>query len=197
MTLRMEILVNEELLKDRLTPCREVCPILLDLFIWRKDVYPCILVGAVTSIFGLIWYYDPSVVTAFSVLGLILTVGDYLLPLVSKSVSTADSWNSEKEKKFSILVNRVTFFSVQVWNFQVTLEEWKKEYPNAYSSTLIVVLLFMAWIGNAVNNLFLTYLFVVFLALLPGLLHRRILHVYVSKIVLFVSNLIGSKAKKN
>jgi len=76
---------------------------------------------------------NPSIVTAFSVMGLILTIGDYLLPVVSKTVTTPESWTTEKEKKFSIFVNRIAYYSVQVWNFQVHLEEWKKDYPNAVS----------------------------------------------------------------
>jgi hypothetical protein len=36
-----------------------------------------------------------------------------------------------------------------------------------------------------------------FLALLPGLLHRRILQVYVSKAIVFVSSWLGVKNKKN
>lgn len=121
---------NEELLKDRLTPCREICPFLLDLFIWRKEAYPFIIAGAVTSFFMLLFYWQPSVLTALSVLGLLVTVADYVLPLVSKTVSSSEDWNSEKEKKFSIFVNRIAYYSVQVWNSQVMLEEWKKEHPN-------------------------------------------------------------------
>ncbi|CAL8122488.1 unnamed protein product [Orchesella dallaii] len=197
MTLRMEILVNEELLKDRLTPCREICPFLLDLFIWRKEAYPLMIAGTVTSFFLVLWYLEPSVVTALSVLGLVVTIADFLLPLLSKTVSSSEDWSSEKEKKFSIFVNRIAYYSVQVWNSQVLLEEWKKDHPNLYSSTVIVSLLLLAWIGNAVHNLWLAYILVLFLALLPGLLHRRIIQVYVSRFILMVSNLIQSKTKKN
>ncbi|ODM95648.1 ADP-ribosylation factor-like protein 6-interacting protein 1 [Orchesella cincta] len=197
MTLRMEILVNEELLKDRLTPCREICPFLLDLFIWRKETYPIMIAGTVTSFFLVLWYLEPSVVTALSVLGLVVTVADFFLPLLSKTVSSSEDWSSEKEKKFSIFVNRIAYYSVQVWNSQVLLEDWKKDHPNLYSSTVIVSLLFLAWIGNAVHNLWLAYILVLFLALLPGLLHRRIIQVYVSRLILMITNLIQSKTKKN
>jgi len=193
----MEILVNEEMLKDRLTPCREICPFLLDLFIWRKETYPIMIAGAVTSFFFMLWYWEPSVVTALSVVGLAVTIADYILPLVSKTVSSSEDWSSEKEKKFSIFVNRIAYYSVQVWNSQVLLEEWKKEHPNVYSSIVIVSLLFLAWIGNAIHNLWLAYILVLFLALLPGLLHRRIIQAYVSRLVTMVSNLIQSKTKQN
>jgi hypothetical protein len=126
-----------------------------------------------------------------------VTIADYVLPLVSKTVSSSEDWSSEKEKKFSIFVNRIAYYSVQVWNSQVLLEEWKKEHPNLYSSIVIVSLLFLAWIGNAIHNLWLAYILVLFLALLPGLLHRRIIQAYVSRLVTMISNLIQAKTKKN
>jgi hypothetical protein len=197
MTLKMDILVNEELLKDRLTECRELCPLLLDVFIWRTNLYPCILGGIVTFIFGLFWYIEPTVITTIAVIGLILTLADFLLPLLSKSVGPAPAdWTPEKEKKFSIFVNRIAYYSVQFWNFTVTLEEWKLAKPNVYSAGVIGSLLIIAWIGNAVNNLLLSYFLVLFLTLLPGLLHRRILQKYVSKAVVMAGHYLGVKPKQ-
>lgn len=83
-----------------------------------------------TTFFMLLWYWEPSVVTALAVLGLVVTGADFVLPLLSKTVGGSDDWNSEKEKKFSIFVNRIAYYSVQVWNSRVMLEEWKKDHPN-------------------------------------------------------------------
>jgi len=138
---------------------------------------------------------DPSVITALSLLGLVITIADFVLPTISKSVVSDDTWNSEKEKKFSIFVNRIAYYGVQIWNFQVQLEEWKREKPNMYASTVICSLLLTAWIGNAVNNLILVYFLVLFVALLPGLLHRRILQVLFASVVVKVGNMLGIKRK--
>jgi len=193
----MEILVNEELLREKLVPCREVCPVLLDIFTWKEDVYPIVLSSVVTTFFGLLWYLDPSVLTAISSIGLILTATDFLLPLLSKSVTKLDDWTPEKERKFTIFINRIAYYSVQVWNFNVSLNDWKREKPNMYTSCVVVALLFLAWIGNAVNNLFLAYLAILFLALVPGLLHRRILQRYLAKTVLTILAALGIKPKKS
>ena len=72
-------------------------------------------------------------ITAIAIVGLLCTVTDYILPFVSKSVGVSEEWSTEKEKKFSIFVNRIAYYSVQVWNFQVTLDEWKKDKPNMVS----------------------------------------------------------------
>jgi len=194
---RMEILVNEELLREKLIPCREVCPVLLDIFTWKQEVYPVVLSSLVTIFFGLLWYLDPSVLTAVSTIGLILTAADFFLPILSKSVSNPESWTPEKERKFTVFINRIAYYSVQTWNFHVSLGDWKREKPNMYTSCIIVALLFLAWIGNAVNNLLLAYLVVLFLTLFPGLMHRRILHIYVSKATLTVLQALGIKPKRS
>lgn len=191
----MEILTNEELLKDKLNPCRELCPILLDIFFWKKEYYPYALAGFVTFVFGTLWYLDPSVITAVSILGLIITLADFFLPSISKSILSEERWSSEKDKKFSIFVNRIAYFSVQVWNFRIQLDEWKKERPNQYAAITVVALLTLAWIGNAVNNLFLVYLIFLFASLLPGLLHRRILQKFIGYFALTVGNALGIKRK--
>jgi hypothetical protein len=82
----------------------------------------------------LVWYLDPSVLTALSFLGLLITSSDFLLPLLWKTVSSSpEDWTPDREKKFSIFVNRITYYSVQVRNAQVTLQEWKRDKPNIVS----------------------------------------------------------------
>jgi hypothetical protein len=82
----------------------------------------------------LVWYVDPSVLTALSFLGLLITGTDFLFPLLWKTVSSSpEDWTPEREKKFSIFVNRIAYYSVQLWNTHVTLEEWKRDKPNIVS----------------------------------------------------------------
>lgn len=109
-----------------------VCIGSLKSLIYIFNVHCAMLLHYVQS-YRMLWYWEPSVVTALSILGLVFTIADYLLPLVSKTVSSSEDWNSEKEKKFSIFVNRIAYYSVQVWNSQVMLEEWKKDHPNVVS----------------------------------------------------------------
>lgn len=80
-------------------------------------------------------------ITALSIFGLIVTLADFLLPTISKTISSDDQWNSEKEKKFSIFVNRIAYFAVQVWNSQVQLDEWKRDKPNQVRALIYPVLM--------------------------------------------------------
>jgi len=187
----MDILVSEELLTARLRPFQQVCPTILDVFIWRNDLYPLFISGGVTLLFGSLYFLQPSVITTVAVFALMFTLVDFLLPLVAKS--TPDDWSDEKEKKFTVLVNRIVYYSILAWNSQITLQDWKAERPNLYSSCVITTLVLLAWIGNAVNNLFLFYLAVLFCSLLPGLLHRRILQTYLSQLVVIVGKWMGFK----
>ena len=60
---------------------------------------------------------------------------DFILPYISRAVgTTSDDWNPEKERKFIVFVNRIAYYSVQVWNFNVTVNDWKKEKPNIVSN---------------------------------------------------------------
>lgn len=43
---------------------------------------------------------------------------------------------------------------------------------------MIITLGLLAWIGNSFNNLFLTYLLVTVILLIPGMEHHGILHKY-------------------
>lgn len=65
-----------------------------------------------------------------------------------------------------------------------------------YSIMLLVTLVVLAWIGNLINNLLLTYFIALFAVMFPGLKHHGIIQEYASKAASFVANLIGSKLKK-
>jgi hypothetical protein len=48
----------------------------------------------------LFWYLDPSVLTTVSVIGLIATLVDYLVPTLTASICHPENWTGSKERKF-------------------------------------------------------------------------------------------------
>lgn len=63
-----------------------------------------------TILFTLLWLLDPSVLTLVSMIGLILTLCDYLVPSLASSLFKVDKWNGKKEKDFEDLcVNLILY----------------------------------------------------------------------------------------
>ncbi|KAM4812222.1 ADP-ribosylation factor-like protein 6-interacting protein 1 isoform X2 [Ictidomys tridecemlineatus] len=80
------------------------------------------------------------------------------------------------------------------WKRLFTLKEEK---PKMYFMTMIISLAAVAWIGQQVHNLFLTYLIVTFLLLLPGLNQHGIISKYIGMAKREINKLLKQKEKKN
>ncbi|CAG2064099.1 unnamed protein product, partial [Timema podura] len=158
-------------LKRELEGWREVILPLNSVLLWENNFYPGLLAGVTTAFFLLFWLLDPSLLTTVSVIGLVAALVDYLVPTLTASLCHPE------------------------------MVEWSKSLAQTvlqYYLSVIVSLVFLAWLGNTVNNLLLTYLFVLVLLLLPGLKHHGILQKYVSQLmVLFTETVKGIKEKKN
>ncbi|GAB5583037.1 ADP-ribosylation factor-like protein 6-interacting protein 1 [Prionailurus iriomotensis] len=68
---------------------------------------------------------------------------------------------------------------------------------NLYFMTMIVSLAAVAWVGQQVHNLLLTYLIVTFLLLLPGLNQHGIILKYIGMAKREINKLLKQKEKKN
>ena len=53
---------------------------------WEEDWYPAITGGVLTAAFLFIWYWDPTLLTFFAFMGLIVTLTDYLGPKIISQV---------------------------------------------------------------------------------------------------------------
>lgn len=73
----------------------------------------------------------------------------------------------------------------------------KENNPKFYSIILLVNLIIIAWIGNLVNNLFLTYLGCLFLMLYPGMKKHGLIEKYTGEFRKKISDFIASKTKKD
>ncbi|GJQ86867.1 hypothetical protein Trydic_g19535 [Trypoxylus dichotomus] len=178
-------------LKSAIKNWREIILPVSSVLLWEKSWHPCALIGGTTILFMSIWLLDPSLLTAISIIGLTITISDYIVPLLTASMMKGDTWSEKKEKQLDeICMMLLKYYNVVV-NRATTFCELRALKPKLYYSCTIITLMMLAWIGNNINNLFLTYLFIVAILLLPGMDQNGIINVY-SKIL---TQKIGDMAK--
>jgi len=145
----------------------------------------------------LIWLLDATLLTTFSIIGIILTTADYAVPLVLSNLFDPANWNDKKEQEF----NETCVALATTWKSLLDLwTEWnviKATRPKLYSGLLLSILVVLAWIGNLFNNLFLTYLIVLFVALYPGLKTHGIIEKHLGKLIASVKEKVGDNLKQN
>ena len=149
--------------------------------IWSRPSDCFGLVKCVTGTFLLVWILNASVLTTLSVIGFILTITDYLAPLLCSNFIDSSKWGDNEEKIYESVCEDIAtdiFLVMTVWN---QWREMKETKPKLYSFILLTSLLMLAYIGNTINNLFLLYLLTMSLVLLPGLKHHGILQQIISQ----------------
>lgn len=184
-------------LRLKLEGWREVVLPLHSVLLWNQPYYPGCIFGAVTTVFVLLWYMEPSLLTTFSLIGMLVSLLDYLVPLLLAQLCSPDKWTSQHERQLHDICLEAVHAWQSVVNACASLKKAKQDKPKAYVVAVLISLLLMAWIGNAFDNLFLTYLIVLFLAMTPGMKHHGIFKKYFSATVLTIRNLIADKMKKN
>jgi len=163
-------------LKHSLESWREIILPVHSVLMWDKNWHPGAIVGGTTFLFLSLWLLDPSVLTTVSILGLTVTISDYVVPLVAAALFRPDSWT--KEKEFYDFCRAIVVYRAKVSVSVSTFYMMRTSRPRMYYGCTIVTLAFLAWIGNSFNNLFLTYILATVLLLVPGMEHHGILHKY-------------------
>ncbi|XP_064629072.1 ADP-ribosylation factor-like protein 6-interacting protein 1 isoform X2 [Lineus longissimus] len=145
-------------IKKELEGWREVLLPLNKMLTWEKPHYPAILVGAISFIFILIWYLEPSVLTTFSLIGFHVCLIDYLVPTVATNLFRSDNWTGVQEREFENICIRIHNAKVHFHSLRQGLGNLKRDKPKTYFVAVMSSLAILAWIGNIINNLLLTYL---------------------------------------
>lgn len=163
---------------------------------WEKPWYPAVSVGATTILFMLIYFLDPSVLTGLSCTVMILCLADYLVPTLAPRVFGSNKWTTEQQQRFHEICGNLVKTQRRVLGWWKRLFALKEEKPKMYFFSVISSLVAMAWIGQQVHNLFLTYLVVSFLLLLPGLNQHGIITKYAGMAKREINKLLKQKEKK-
>ena len=148
------------------------------VFTWDKPYYPYILSAIVAIVFLIIWLSNATILTTFSIIGLIITVADYVIPMISTHYLEPRFWKDADEEQYKKIVSQISQGSQTISSFFTYLKDLKSSNSKIFFPILFVSLSFSAWIGNLVNNLFLTFLMINSIVLLPGLRH----HGYIEKV---------------
>lgn len=150
---------------------REVLVMLHSVVTWEQDWYPAVTAGCLTSFYLFIYSMDPSSLTLLSLLGLVVTLLDYLTPLITSKVFPADSWSPEKEKKLESFCRTVLLTTCFIRNCCSTFNEAKSSKPALHFAGTVALLLSTAYLGSLVSGMMLSYITLMVLLMLPGL-HR-------------------------
>ncbi|XP_044755767.1 ADP-ribosylation factor-like protein 6-interacting protein 1 isoform X2 [Coccinella septempunctata] len=166
MSLKKELKLQE--VKNKLENWKEIIIPLYKILIWEKQWHPFAIAGVTTSIFLFIWLSDMSVLTIFSLLGLIITVSDYLVPIIVSSLMKPDSWTPQKEALLDTLCGEILIIKMKIELDCSTYCKLRESHPKMYVTLTAFALGMLAWFGNIFNNLLIAYLLVTSILLLPG-----------------------------
>ncbi|XP_023680919.1 ADP-ribosylation factor-like protein 6-interacting protein 1 [Paramormyrops kingsleyae] len=164
---------------------------------WQKSWFPGALIGVTTVLFTLIYYLDPSVLTGVSCSVMLLCLADYLVPTLAPKIFGSSKWTTEQQQRFHEICGNLVKLQRRLLGWWRRIFALKEEKPKMYFLSVISCLVVMAWIGQQVHNLFLTYLIVTVLLLLPGLNQHGILAKYTGMAKREINKLLKHKEKKN
>ena len=182
--------------RTQLVDWKPVLVYLHSVCVWSQPHHAPLLVACVSSLFLLVWLLDSSLLTSLSVIGIIVTLADYIVPLVSSSLFDASRFGEAEDAIYDSVCSELAltcFTAKSLWRQWTDLKDSK---PLLFSFLLLTSLLMLAYIGSSVNNLLLLYFIVLFVVLLPGLRAHGILQQLLSRAVHTVSSLVGDKFKK-
>lgn len=168
--------------KNNLEEWREVVIKADALLGWEVDWYPAVTGGVLTAAFLFIWYWDPTLLTFFAFMGLVVTLTDYAGPKIVNQVCGPESWNGTKEKQFEKVCDEIVSTMDNVHAAVNACRDARSKKPFIHFIVTVMTLISLAWIGNRINNFFLAYLLTLGVAMLPGLHRRGILQKHCSQL---------------
>ncbi|KAJ8363887.1 hypothetical protein SKAU_G00127180 [Synaphobranchus kaupii] len=184
-------------LEDQLQGWGEVILAVDQVLHWQKPWFPVALIGVTTVLFSMVYFLDPSVLTGVSCCVMFLCLADYLVPILAPRIFSSRKWTTEQQQRFHEICGNMAKTQRRVVGWWKRIFALKEEKPKMYFLSVISSLVVFAWIGQQVHNLFLTYLIVTFLLLLPGLNQHGIFSKYAGMAKREINKLLKQKEKKN
>ena len=141
----------------------------------------------------ILFWLSPSILTLLSIIGLVITLLDYLGPLLLEKIFSPTQWTGEKEKKLDNVCESVVNISLLVLSCCTSFCSLKTSSPMTHFGVTTTSLLLLAYIGSMVSGMFLSYILWMLTLMLPGLYRRGLLARYCSSIVLKVEEMVKGK----
>lgn len=162
-------------LKASLSIWRNILLPLNNLLEWEHKYDPFLLFGIITFIFIFIFQIDPPVLTLVSCVVLTVVLIDLLVPVAIRMLFKNDHWTSVKEAKYTRLCERIANFEQHIKQLCESALKMRKERPLMYLMIGAIVLAFIAFCGQRVDNLLLSYLTTLTICLIPGIRNRQLI----------------------
>ncbi|XP_025909705.1 ADP-ribosylation factor-like protein 6-interacting protein 1 isoform X1 [Nothoprocta perdicaria] len=163
---------------------------------WERAWFPLALMSVVSFSFLMIYYLDPSVLSGVSCFVMFLCLADYLVPALAPRIFGSNKWTTEQQQRFHEICSNLVKSRRRIVGWWRRLFTLKEEKPKMYFMTMLCSLAVVAWVGQQVHNLFLTYLIVSFLLLFPGLNQHGIITKYIGMAKREINKLLKHKEKK-
>lgn len=184
-----------EKIKHDLDGWKEVLLPLNGLINWEKPYHPAIIIGLNTFIFSVIWYFEPSVLTTFSLIGLAICLIDFLVPLIGPNLISS-KWTGREERQYEDVCVRILNAKTHFCNFYDAMVELKTNRPKMYFVVIMGTLITFAWVGCKMDNLLMTYLLLNLMLLVPGIRRNGVLQKQFGKIGAAIKGLVQGKMKR-
>ena len=166
-------------LANKLQANRPLVLKLHSILTWEQDIHPILVVAFVSISFLIIHLLNSSVLTTLSYLGIAGALVDLAMPQIAKKLGSSSSSGQAKggekdNQRFDKICLDLAKIYAFVRNSCNTCCSLKSSKPKVYYPGLLLSLIVLAYIGNKINNLFLTYLVTLLIALYPGLERKGI-----------------------
>lgn len=173
-------------LKRRIETWRVFLVALYPVLVWTEPWYPAPIIGTISTIFILYWYWDPPIITSISLFFMLASLIDYIVPRIAMSISHPQHWTAAKEKQFEIICESLVKTQDNICKQIAYLMDLKEKRPKMYFLSLFSFCTLLAWIGYTVNNQIICLTLVTLIALYPGVKHngvsKKILSVFLNRI---------------
>jgi len=178
-----------ESLKLRMEGWRELVIVADDVLGWEKDWYPAITAGSLTVLYLGVWWLEPSLLTLVSLVCLLVTLADFLVPRLADKLLPPHGWTEAKQNK----LNTVAANIVSTYNFLASLRSQfsslRNSSPLTHFSLVTLSLTATAYLGAFFSGVLLSYLCLLVVLMLPGLQRKGLLEQYCAILVSRVKDL--------
>jgi len=183
-----ELKYRTEDLKQSLAIWRHILLPLNNLLEWEHQYDPLVIFGLITFIFIFILQANPPILTLVSCVVLVIVLIDLLVPIGIRMLFKNDNWTSAKDAKYTRICERIANFEQHIKQLCESALKMRKERPLMYLMIGGIFLAFIAFCGQRVDNLLLSYLTTLVVCLIPGIRNRQLIPLIRQQLIDFWNN---------
>ncbi|UXI15443.1 hypothetical protein NH340_JMT01386 [Sarcoptes scabiei] len=185
-----ELITTTKSIQEKLTPIRDIILFGKSILIWKKPYYSSYIVTSITLIFMILWLVEVPIISKLCFTGIIATLLDYFSPYLNAILASTKTENDEAE--FAELCTTFAKTWIDVRDFYLLFSSWKTNKIKLYYSTILTVLMVIAWIGTQIHNLLLLYLLTLFVVLYPGLSHHNLIQQFTATVQTYTKSMFNN-----